>query len=141
MRDDTRTSPDVLGYLRAENAYREAMTASLQPLEAELYREIVGRIRQDDSSVPYRDNGYWYLHRYGVGDEYPVYARRAGSAEGPEQVLLDLRENARGSITTMSAQSRSATTTTCSRSPKTRSVVASTRCASSRWSRVNCCRT
>lgn len=96
LRDDTRTSPDVLAYLLAENAYREAMTASLQPLEAELYREIVGRIRQDDSSVPYRDNGWWYLHRYGTGDEYPVYARRAGRADGPEQVLLDLRENARG---------------------------------------------
>ena len=96
LRDDTRTSPDVLEHLRAENAYREAMTASLRPLEAELYAEIVGRIRQDDSSVPYRDNGYWYLHRYDTGDEYPVYARRAGSAEGHEQILLDLRENARG---------------------------------------------
>ena len=96
LRDDARTAPEVLEHLRAENAYREAMTASLQPLEAELYREIVGRIRQDDSSVPYRDNGYWYLHRYDVGDEYPVYARRAGSPDGPEQVLLDLREQARG---------------------------------------------
>ena len=96
LRDDTRTSPEVLEHLRAENAYREAMTGSLRPLEAELYGEIVGRIRQDDASVPYRDNGYWYLHRYDTGDEYPVYLRRAGSAEGPEQVLLDLRENARG---------------------------------------------
>ncbi len=96
LRDDARTAPEVLEHLRAENAYREAMTASLQPLEAELYREIVGRIRQDDSSVPYRDNGYWYLHRYGVGDEYPVYARRAGGPDGTEQVLLDLREQARG---------------------------------------------
>ena len=52
LRDDTRTSPDVLAHLRAENAYREAMTASLRPFEAELYAEIVGRIRQDDSSVP-----------------------------------------------------------------------------------------
>jgi len=96
LRDDTRTSPDVLEYLRAEDAYRVAMTAAWKPLEDQLYREIVGRIRQDDASVPYRDNGYWYLHRYDTGDEYPVYARRAGSAAGPEQVLLDLRENARG---------------------------------------------
>jgi oligopeptidase B len=95
LRDDTRTAPDVLAYLQAENAYREAMCASWQPLEEQLYREIVGRIQQDDASVPYRDNGYWYLRRYCTGDEYPVYARRAGSAEGPEQVLLDLRENAR----------------------------------------------
>ena len=84
LRDDTRTASDVLEYLRAEDAYRVAMTAAWKPLEDQLYGEIVGRIRQDDSSVPYRDNGYWYLHRYGVGDEYPVYVRRAGSAEGTE---------------------------------------------------------
>ena len=96
LRDDARASTDVLEYLRAEDAYRVAMTAAWKPLEDQLYREIVGRIRQDDSSVPYRDNGWWYLHRYDTGDEYPVYARRAGSAAGPEQVLLDLREHARG---------------------------------------------
>jgi oligopeptidase B len=96
LRDDARTAPDVLEYLRAEDAYRAAMTAAWRPLEDQLYSEIVGRIRQDDTSVPYRDNGYWYLHRFDTGDEYPVYARRAGSADGPEQVLLDLRENARG---------------------------------------------
>ena len=96
LRDDTRSAAEVLGYLRAENAYREAMTAHLRPLQERLYREIVGRIRQDDSSVPYRDHGYWYYHRFDTGDEYPVYARRAGSIDGPEQVLLDLRELARG---------------------------------------------
>jgi oligopeptidase B len=96
LRDDTRTAPDVLEHLRAENAYREAMTASWKPLEEALYREIVGRIQQVDASVPYLDNGYWYLRRYDTGDEYPVYARRAGATEGPEQLLLDLRENARG---------------------------------------------
>ena len=96
LRDDARTAPDVIAHLVAENAYREAVTAHWKPLQETLYGEIVGRIRQDDSSVPYEDNGYWYLRHYGTGDEYPVYARRAGSAEGPEQVLLDLRERARG---------------------------------------------
>ncbi len=96
LRDDTRTAPDVLAYLHAENDYREIVTAAWKPLEDELYREIVGRIEQDDTSVPYRDNEYWYLRRYDAGDEYPVYARRAGGAEGPEQVVLDLRENAQG---------------------------------------------
>ena len=95
LRDDTRTDPQVLGHLHAENAYRDAVAAAWKPLEAELYREIVGRIRQDDSSVPYRDHGYWYLRRYDTGDEYPVYVRRADHADGPEQVLLDLRERAR----------------------------------------------
>jgi oligopeptidase B len=96
LRDDTRTSADVLGYLKAENAYRDAVTAGLRGLEDRLYAEIVGRIRQDDSTVPYRDHGYWYYRRFGTGDEYPLYARRAGSLEGPEQILLDLRAQARG---------------------------------------------
>jgi oligopeptidase B len=96
LRDDSRTEAEVLDYLRAENAYREAVTARLRPLEDSLYDEIVGRIRQDDSTVPYRDHGYWYYRRYETGDEYPVYARRAAMTEAPEQVLLDLREQSRG---------------------------------------------
>jgi oligopeptidase B len=96
LRDDERTAPAVIAHLEAENAYREAVTAHWQPLQDTLYAEIVGRIRQDDASVPYEDNGYWYLSRFGTGDEYPVYARREGSDTGSEQVLLDLRERARG---------------------------------------------
>ncbi len=96
LRDDTRTSPEVLGYLQAENAYRDAVTAALRPLEDELYREIVGRILQDDASVPYRDHGYWYYRRFETGDEYPIFARRPGSIDAPEQVLIDLREQAKG---------------------------------------------
>ena len=96
LRDDTRSSSEILEYLRAENAYREAMTQRLRPLEDRLYEEIVARIRQDDSTVPYRDHGYWYYRRFETGDEYPVYARRAGTVEAPEQVLLDLREHSRG---------------------------------------------
>ena len=64
LRDDTRTSAEVLAYLQAENAYRDAVTAALRPLEDELYSEIVGRIQQDDASVPYRDHGYWYYRRF-----------------------------------------------------------------------------
>ncbi|HET9693384.1 MAG TPA: S9 family peptidase, partial [Steroidobacteraceae bacterium] len=96
LRDDTRTSEEVLAYLRAENVYRDAVTAALRPLEDELYREIVNRIQQDDASVPYRDHGYWYYRRFETGDEYPIFARRPGSLDAPEQVLIDLRERARG---------------------------------------------
>lgn len=96
LRDDTRTDRDVLAYLQAENGYREALTVGLRPLEDRLYEEIVARVRQDDSTVPYRDHGYWYYRRYEMGEEYPLYARRAGSPDGPEQVLLDLRVQARG---------------------------------------------
>ena len=96
LRDDTRSSPEVLAHLRAENAWRDAATAHLRPLEETLYREIVGRIRQDDTTVPYRDHDWWYYQRFDAGEEYPLYARRAGSPDGPEQVLLDLRAQARG---------------------------------------------
>jgi oligopeptidase B len=96
LRDDAREDAAVLAHLAAENAYKDAMLAPLRPLEAKLFAEIVGRIKQDDVTVPYRDRGHWYYRRYEAGDEYPVYARKAGSLEAPEQVLLDLDELARG---------------------------------------------
>ena len=96
LRDDTRTEPAVLAYLRAEDDYRAAMLGRLKPLEETLYAEIIARIRQDDSTVPYRDQGYFYYRRFDAGDEYPVYARRLGSLDAPEQVLLDLEAQARG---------------------------------------------
>jgi oligopeptidase B len=89
LRDDARTDPQVLGYLAAENAYRDARLGHLAPLEDRLYREIIGRIRQDDSTVPARRNGYWYYVRYETGREYPIHARRADAAGAPEEILLD----------------------------------------------------
>jgi oligopeptidase B len=89
LRDDTRSAPAVLGYLEAENAYYAAMTARTKSLEDRVYGEIVTRIQQDDSSVPYRKRGYWYYTRYETGREHPIYARRAGTLEAPEQVMLD----------------------------------------------------
>ena len=92
LRDDKRADPAVLAHLAAENAYREAALAHVKPLEGRLYEEIVGRIRQDDSTVPYRYRGHWYYARYETGAQYPIHARKAGSLEAAEQVLLDLRE-------------------------------------------------
>jgi oligopeptidase B len=96
LRDDTRTSKEVLGYLAAENEYTDAMLADTKPLQAKLYEEILGRIKQDDASVPYRKNGYWYYRRYETGKEYPIYARRRGAMDAPEQVMLDVNEMAAG---------------------------------------------
>ena len=95
LRDDTRKDPDVLAYLAAETAYKDAALAHVKPLEEKLYAEIVGRIKQDDSSVPYRKNGFWYYTRYETGQEYPIHARRKGSMEMPEQILLNVNEMAR----------------------------------------------
>jgi oligopeptidase B len=96
LRDDTRSDPAVIGYLEAENAYKEAMTAHARSLEDRIYEEIVARIKQDDSTVPYRHRGYWYYTRFETGREYPVYARKADALEAPEQVMLDANQLAEG---------------------------------------------
>lgn len=96
LRDDARKNPEMLAYLNAENAYTDAVMAPLRPLQDKLYEEIVGRIKQDDSSVPYRERGHWYYSRFQTGQDYPIYARRAGTMEAPEQVLLDVNVMAAG---------------------------------------------
>jgi oligopeptidase B len=89
LRDDERTNPEVLAYLTAENAYREQCMAAAKPFENALYEEIVARLKQDDASVPYRQHGYWYQTRFEPGKEHPIFARRKGTLESPEEILLD----------------------------------------------------
>lgn len=89
LRDDERKNPEVLAYLEAENTWFHQHMAPLAPLTEHLFEEIIGRIKQDDASVPYRDRGYWYYTRYEEGKEYPIHARRKGTMDAPEQVLLD----------------------------------------------------
>ena len=62
----------MLAYVKAENAYADAMLAHTNLLESRVYSEIIGRLQQDDSSVPYLMNGYWYFRRFETGKEYPV---------------------------------------------------------------------
>lgn len=88
-----KSNPEVIQYLEAENAYTDAMTASIKAFEEALYKEIRGRIKETDLSVPYRKNGYWYYVRYEEGKQYGIYCRKQGSMEeGTEEVLLDLNE-------------------------------------------------
>ena len=89
LRDDTRSDKHVLGHLQAENAYTDAMLAHTQPLQETLYKEIVARIKQDDSTVPYLKKGYWYYRRYDTGKEYPIYARKRAAPAAEEEILLD----------------------------------------------------
>jgi oligopeptidase B len=96
LRDDERKNPQMLAYLYAENAYTDAQLAPLAPLKQKLYDEFIARIKQDDASVPYRKHGYWYYTRYETGRQYPIHARRAGSMEAPEQILLNVNEMAEG---------------------------------------------
>ena len=96
LRDDKRADKDMLAYLEAENAYLAQVMAPHRALEEKLYGEIVGRIKQDDSTVPQRQHGYWYYTRYEPGQEYPILARKRGNLDAPEQVILDGNERAKG---------------------------------------------
>ncbi|MBK7627485.1 MAG: S9 family peptidase [Bacteroidales bacterium] len=95
------TTPDeqttkVLNYLNAENAYAKAVLKSQETLQKTVFDEIVGRIKQDDSSVPYFKNGYYYYNKYSTGSEYPVYYRKKGTLDAPEEILLDVNKLAEG---------------------------------------------
>jgi oligopeptidase B len=96
LRDDERTDPQVLAYLGEENLYRERSMAPLKPLEDELYEEIIARLKQDDSTVPYRRHGFWYNTRYEPGKEHPIFARRKDAPGAREEVLLDANQLAAG---------------------------------------------
>jgi oligopeptidase B len=89
LRDDTRTNPEVLEYLRAETRYANELLAPHQSLMAHLYEEMLGRIKQDDSSVPVRYRGYWYTTRFEAGREYPIILRRKDIPGAADSVLLD----------------------------------------------------
>lgn len=99
-----KDSAPVLDYLKAENAYTEAMTAGLAPLSAKLYAEMLGRIQQTDLDVPVRKGGWYYYNRTVEGQQYPIRCRRQATAtltydsREPEQVLLDQNELARGKV-------------------------------------------
>jgi oligopeptidase B len=91
-----KKNPEVISYLEAENAYTDAMTKGLAGLQERLYKEMLSRIKQTDTNVPYRLGDYLYYTRTEEGKQYQVFARRKGSTEAPEQVLLDLNEMAKG---------------------------------------------
>jgi oligopeptidase B len=96
LRDDSRKNPEMLAYLKAENAYADAMLAPLKPLQDRLYGEFVGRIKQDDATPPVRQRGYLYYTRFEAGQDYPIVARRRGAMTAPEEVLLDEPAMAKG---------------------------------------------
>jgi oligopeptidase B len=94
MRD--KKNPEVISYLEAENAYTAAVMKPTEEFQERLYKEMLSRIKQTDTNVPYRDGGYLYYTRTDEGKQYVTYARRKGSMDAPEEVLLDLNEMAKG---------------------------------------------
>lgn len=91
-----REDEKVLNYLRAENAYADTMMAATKDLQAKLFAEMKGRIKEKDESVPYKKNGYWYVSRFDEGAQYPVYVRKKESLTAPDEVLIDHNIMAKG---------------------------------------------
>ncbi|RLD24792.1 MAG: oligopeptidase B [Bacteroidetes bacterium] len=91
-----RENSEVIEYLKAENAYRESQMKDTEKFQKDLFDEIVGRIKQDDESVPYLDNGYYYDVRYEEEKEYPIYCRKKGSLKAEEEIMLNVNEMAEG---------------------------------------------
>jgi oligopeptidase B len=96
LRDDSRQDPEVLAYLEEENAYFGKMMEPVAGIVENMYGEMTSRLDPDESSVPYFKNGYWYYYRYEPGKEYAIYARRQGSMEAEEEVLVDGNERTAG---------------------------------------------
>ena len=84
-----RENPEVIAYLEAENQYAEACLKHTEPFQEQLFKEMTGRIKQDDNSVPVKIREYYHYTRYEEGKEYPIYCRKKHSLEAPEEVVLD----------------------------------------------------
>jgi len=90
-----RENPEVIEYLKAENAYTEAMLKDTEAFQAELFTEIKSKIKEDDESVPFKFNGYWYITRFVKGGEYPIYSRKKESLDAENEILFDVNEMAK----------------------------------------------
>lgn len=90
-----REDEEVLDYLERENDYYQKMTAHTKDFQAKLFEEMKSRIKEDDSSVPYLYNGYYYITRYETGKDYPIYTRKKGSLDAEEEILFDVNQMAK----------------------------------------------
>jgi len=85
-----KENPKVINYLTAENAYYDAKTAHTKQFQDELFEEMKARIKEDDESVPYKKNNYFYITRYKLGNQYPIYTRKKETLEAVEEILFDV---------------------------------------------------
>ncbi len=90
-----RENQEVIDYLNAENAYTEAVLKDTEQLQKDLFEEIKSRIKEDDESVPFKYNGYWYITRFEKGKEYPIYSRKKENLDAKEEILFDVNELAK----------------------------------------------
>ncbi|WGD34416.1 S9 family peptidase [Olleya sp. YS] len=91
-----RENQDVLDYLSAENDYTTSVLKHTEPFQQSLFEEMKSRIKENDQSVPYKQNGYWYITRYEEGKDYPIYTRKKESLEAEEEIMFDCNKMAEG---------------------------------------------
>ncbi|MFD2541643.1 S9 family peptidase [Lacinutrix gracilariae] len=90
-----REDQEVLDYLNAENKYTKEVLAHTEPFQETLFKEMKARIKEDDTSVPYKLNGYWYITKYEKGKDYPIYTRKKETLDAPEELLFDCNQMAK----------------------------------------------
>ena len=91
-----RTDPAVLAHLQAEDAYTEQVMKPTAALQEKVYKEMLSHIKQTDTNVPYRWGNYFYYTRTEEGKQYPIYCRKRGSLDAPEEIVIDQNELAKG---------------------------------------------
>ena len=91
-----KADPAVIDHLQAENAYTAAVMAPFQPVEDAIYHEMLGRIKQTDTSAPYPQRGYWLYQRTEEGKQYPILCRKEGDLNVKEEIILDVNQLAEG---------------------------------------------
>ncbi|WP_394332562.1 S9 family peptidase [Flavobacterium urocaniciphilum] len=91
-----RENPEVIDYLNKENDYYNLSTVHTKEFQNNLFLEMKSRIKEDDSTVPYLYNGYWYITRFETGKDYPIYSRKKGSLDAKEEIMFDCNEMAKG---------------------------------------------
>ncbi|RED49393.1 S9 family peptidase [Seonamhaeicola aphaedonensis] len=90
-----RENKEVIDYLNAENAYTKKVMQHTESFQKILFEEMKSRIKEEDTTVPYKLNGYWYMTRYEKGKDYPVYVRKKESLEAPEELLFNCNDMAK----------------------------------------------
>ena len=91
-----KENEEVIDYLERENDYYNKMTAHTKDFKADLFEEMKSRIKEDDASVPYFYNGYYYITRFETGKDYPIFSRKKDSLEAEEEVMFDVNDMAKG---------------------------------------------
>lgn len=87
---------EVIDYLNEENKYYDEITKNTKDFQNELFLEMKGRIKEDDTSVPYKSNGYYYINRFEKGQQYPIYSRKKESLDASEEIIFDVNKMAKG---------------------------------------------